>query len=54
MAEKREEGRKEGRKTLLVEKIKKKMEKGKNISTIADELEEDIETINVLVMENHL
>ena len=43
------EGRSEGREDILVELIRKKQAKGKDIKTIAEELEEDIESIRSLV-----
>ena len=42
------EGRAEGREAQLLAQIRKKMEKGKQIEVIADELEETIETIQQL------
>ena len=44
----RAEGRAEGREAQLLAQIRKKMEKGKQIEVIADELEETIETIQQL------
>ena len=41
----REEGREEGRTALLLEQINKKLAKGKDIATIADELEIDVATV---------
>ena len=41
-------GRAEGREAQLLAQIRKKMEKGKQIEVIADELEETIETIQQL------
>ena len=40
-----EEGQKEGQRQLLVAQVQKKIEKGKSIEQIADELEEDISAI---------
>ena len=40
-----EDGRKEGRSKLLEEKVLKKLKNGKSIKVIAEELEEDIKTI---------
>ena len=48
-----EEGRKEGRESILIEQIGKKRAKGKDAGTIAEELEEDIETINTLLTKFH-
>lgn len=46
--EARESGLAEGREAQLLAQIRKKMEKGKQIEVIADELEETIETIQQL------
>lgn len=43
-----EEGREEGQKAKLLEQIRKKQAKGKSIEVIAEELEEDVETIREL------
>ena len=40
-----EEGQKEGQRQLLVAKVQKKIEKGKFVEQIADELETDISVI---------
>lgn len=40
-----EEGQKEGRRQLLAAQVQKKIEKGKSVEQIADELEEDISAI---------
>ena len=54
----REEGRKEGRKEGTLQKIcsliQKKLEKGKTISEIADDLEDTEENISHLIKEFHL
>jgi predicted transposase YdaD len=42
-------GRREGREIKLVELIKKKLAKGKDIDTIADELEESVEEVKRLM-----
>ncbi|MGF0032064.1 Rpn family recombination-promoting nuclease/putative transposase [Bariatricus sp. SGI.154] len=47
----REEGREEGREELLKEQIAKKLEKGKTLEAIADEVEKDVEEIRGLVEE---
>ena len=44
----REEGREEGTKFKLLEQITKKLRKDKTPETIADELEEDLDTIRHL------
>ncbi len=43
-----EDGLREGQRILLKEKVQKKLEKGKNISQIADELEESLEIIQAI------
>ncbi|MGI6069835.1 MAG: Rpn family recombination-promoting nuclease/putative transposase [Blautia sp.] len=48
-----EEGRKEGRKPLL-NILQKKLDKGKSVEVIADELEESVDTIRALMNELHL
>lgn len=48
-AEGREEGRMEGREDKLVEMIQKKYAKGKSPEVIAEELEEDLETVHNLL-----
>jgi predicted transposase YdaD len=45
----RKEGRREGGEVKLVELIKKKLAKGKDIDTIADELEESVEEVKRLM-----
>lgn len=40
-----DDGKEEGRTELLREKVEKKLKKGKDVSVIADELEEEVETI---------
>ena len=56
--EAREQGREEGRKQGTLQKtcalIRKKLEKGKTISEIADELEDTEENIACLIEEFHL
>lgn len=47
----REEGRKEGKAELLTELVKKKLQKNKSPEKIADELEEDISTIEKIIAE---
>ena len=47
--EAREEGRQEGRQEILKELIRKKLAKGKDISVIAEEMEEEEETIRNIV-----
>ena len=47
----REKGREEGRTALLLEQINKKLAKGKNIATIADELEIDVATVEGILKE---
>ena len=41
----RREGYEEGQRQLLVAKVQKKIEKGKSVEQIADELEEDISAV---------
>ena len=50
-AEGKEEGLKEGKIEVLKEKIFKKLQKGKSLETIAEELEENVETIGQLAKE---
>ena len=50
----RDDGREEGRYGLLLEKIERKLEKGKSIEQIADELDEDVETIREIAIESQL
>lgn len=50
----REEGREEGRYNLLLEKIKRKLEKGKTLEMIADELDEEIATVRNIAVDNQL
>ena len=45
----KEEGRIEGREDKLLELIQKKRAKGRSVETIAEELEEDVETIRCLL-----
>ena len=45
------EGKKEGKIEVLKEKIFKKLQKGKSLETIAEELEESVETISRLERE---
>lgn len=45
----REEGRAEGKEDKLVDQIKKKLEKGKQISTISDEVEEAEDYVKELI-----
>lgn len=47
----REEGREEGKAELLTELVKKKLQKNKSPEKIADELEEDISTIEKIIAE---
>lgn len=49
----KEDGIEEGRESKLIEQIGKKRAKGKDAGTIAEELEEDIETINTLLTKYH-
>jgi len=51
-ADERLEGKLEGEENKLVELIRKKLEKGKDISTIADEVEETEDVVRKL-MEKH-
>ena len=44
-------GRAEGERVLLILQIQRKLEKGKSVKVIADEVEMDLETIAVLVEE---
>ena len=44
-----EEGKEEGRKDKLLELIQKKRAKGRSVEMIAEELEEDVETIRCLL-----
>lgn len=50
-AEGRKEGREEGKAELLTELVKKKLQKNKSPEKIADELEEDISTIEKIIVE---
>lgn len=45
----RKEGRAEGKEDKLVDQIKKKLEKGKQISTISDEVEEAEDYVKELI-----
>ena len=45
------EGKKEGKIEVLKEKIFKKLQKGKSLETIAEELEESVETVSRLAKE---
>ncbi len=45
------EGRAEGQRELLLEKVQKKLQKGKSIPDIADDLEEDLDSIQAIVNE---
>ena len=45
----KEEGRIEGREDKLLELIQKKRAKGRSVEIIAEELEEDVETIRCLL-----
>ena len=45
------EGREDEHKAMLLEKISKKLSKGKSISQIADELEESEDTVSELIKE---
>lgn len=49
----KEDGIEEGRESKLIEQIRKKRARGKDAGTIAEELEEDIETINTLITKYH-
>ena len=53
-AEEREIGRKLGREDILVNLIRKKLEKGKSVGQIADEIEETEEVVMQLIRENEL
>ena len=46
-----EAGRKEGKKELLRQQIEKKLAKGKDIEVIADELEEEVASIQQIIDE---
>ena len=46
-----EQGEKQGERRMLIDKIAKKLSKGKSISQISDELEESEETISSLAKE---
>ena len=48
-----EEGKEDGIESKLIEQIGKKRAKGKDAGTIAEELEEDIETINTQLTKFH-
>ena len=43
----------DGKRELLMEQVQKKLKKGKEIPVIADELEEDMETIIEIIEEIH-
>ena len=45
--------REDGKRELLMEQVQKKLKKGKEIPVIADELEEDMETIIEIIEEIH-
>ena len=45
------DGKADGQKALLKEKVKKKLAKGKSIDVIADELEEEIPAIQSIIDE---
>ena len=45
------EGKEDGHKEMLLDKISKKLSKGKSVSQIADELEESEDTISGLIKE---
>ena len=45
----RQEGREEGRHTLLEDQIRKKLAKGKTVDVIAEEVEEDLETVKAIL-----
>lgn len=47
----REEGREEGARDLLKTQIQKKLSKGKTVAEIADDLEEEISSIEALILE---
>ena len=47
----KEDGREEGRKEHLMEQVAKKLKKGKEVIVIADELEEEVETILDIIRE---
>ena len=50
----REEGRKEGRKEALIRLISNKLKKGKDIPTIAEEIEEPEERVLELIEKHRL
>ena len=45
------EGRAEGERSLLILQVQRKLDKGKTLEIIADEVEKDVETIAVLIEE---
>lgn len=47
----REGGRAEGERSLLILQVQRKLDKGKTLEIIADEVEKDVETIAVLIEE---
>lgn len=47
----REEGRAEGERSLLILQVQRKLDKGKTLEVIADEVEKDVETIAVILEE---
>lgn len=49
----KEDGREEGAKEKMIELIQKKIQKGKSVSVIADELETTVETILELIQETN-
>lgn len=51
VAEGRAEGRAEGERSLLILQVQKKLERGKTLEIIADEVEQDMETIAGLIEE---
>ncbi|WP_051196912.1 hypothetical protein [Butyrivibrio sp. XBB1001] len=50
LSEAERKGERKGKIKFFVEKIPKKLAKGKDLETIADELEEDVERIRHIVM----
>ena len=50
-SEGRAEGRAEGERSLLILQVQKKLDRGKTLEVIADEVEQDVETIAVIIEE---
>jgi predicted transposase YdaD len=51
LMDERSEGRAEGERSLLILQVQKKLDRGKTLEVIADEVEQDVETIAVIIEE---